>query len=116
MGYISIDPDAFRAWLLAHGGHERVGVAASALRCPLACFLNEQGVEGIRYEVSGARVWGYDVAAEFLVNEASLPGWAERFVGLVDSWVRAGDVACSVAVSLLDQTLVSHGQGSEVGG
>jgi hypothetical protein len=116
MGYISINPAVFRAWLLAHGEHEQVGVAASALRCPLACFLNGHGGRGIRYEVSSAHVWVYDVSAECLVEEVSLPGWAERFVGLVDSWVRAGNVACSVAVDLLDQALASRGEGSEAGG
>jgi|SRR5579875_155362 len=109
MGDISMNPDVFRAWLLAQDEDEVVGTATRAGECPLARFLNEQAAGGERYEVGEVFYWAYD-ASGCSVEAAPLPAWAERFVGLVDRWcggVPGRAVTRRVALRLLDACCAS---------
>ena len=71
----------FRAWLAGHEPEAIVGVARSRCRCPLAIYI------------------GHSINP---VSDPSLPIWADRFVGQVDSADLFAPITASRALEILD--------------
>jgi hypothetical protein len=103
-----LDVDAFWAWLLSRDEGSPVGTAGDVGGCPLACFLNEFQTDR-RVHVAGTYCSVYD-ASGCSLGIASLPAWAERFVGLVDSRHSIGTAVSSrAALEALEQALQEVG-------
>jgi hypothetical protein len=103
-----LDPDAFRAWLLAHDEGAVVGKGVSACQCPLALYLRER--DGGVYSVVG----DYCTArfGEMMDEVFRLPGWAEEFVLQVDMAHEDGaPVLREEALAVLEQVLVGVSDG-----
>jgi hypothetical protein len=123
MTIVTLDPDAFRTWLLAQSEDAVVGIAGTAGRCPLACFLNAQGgcfdplcnpqAGGAGYMVGGGEYAFYDGSSAPL-KKAPLPAWADWFLVLIDVQHGYGEpVARCVALGVLDRALAAVGKGGQ---
>jgi hypothetical protein len=65
----------FKAWLMSQAPTAEVGYSESIYSCPLARYLQSEGVQA----------WvGHDKSGSDEGAAAELPAWAQRFVRLVD--------------------------------
>lgn len=91
-------PDGFLRWLGARPGAEEIGMACSAMTCPLAEYLEANGL----YTSVGTDYLYWLVDGQ--EHQHQLPAWAMRFVRLVDH-TGVVSVRAAHAVALVHQAV-----------